>query len=75
MYMVTIVTCDPDESRRIPSDFVTILTVGAANPLENKGFGGADSTKIGYLLIPSCGSRVSRVARTTGMVSQSAYVR
>jgi len=56
--MVTIVTGDLGRSRGIPPDFVTILTIGAANPLENKGFGGADSTKIGYLLIPSCESRV-----------------
>jgi len=33
------------------------MTIGGGNPLENKGFGGADSTKIGHLLIPSCESQ------------------
>ena len=41
------------------AELVTITTVDGIRPAENKGFAGANTPKIVYLLIPSCGSRVS----------------
>jgi hypothetical protein len=53
-----MVTHDSEKSRGIRSDFVTIMTVGEGEPAKNQGSEGADAPEIGYLLIPSCESRV-----------------
>jgi hypothetical protein len=52
-----MLTRDRSKSRSDRVELVTITTLDRARIAENKGFVSANTPKIVYLLIPSCGSR------------------